>query len=168
VSRKSARHSFHSSSTISLSNNNDNNNNMSDELQKAAEAAKAYQYQSSDHDGAGPPTIFDKILSGEWSSDKLYEDDQCLAFRDISPQAPTHFLVIPKHRDGLTQLSKCLPKPEHKALLGHLLYVAQELAQKECPEGFRIVINDGKDGAQSVYHLHLHVMGGRPMQWPPG
>jgi histidine triad (HIT) family protein len=136
------------------------------ELEKAAEAAKAYQ--SSDQDGAGPPTIFDKILSGEWSSDKIYEDETCLAFRDISPQAPTHFLVIPKHRDGLTQLSKCQNTPEHKALLGHLLYVAQELAQKECPEGFRIVINDGKDGAQSVYHLHLHVMGGRPMQWPPG
>jgi histidine triad (HIT) family protein len=137
---------------------------MSDELQKAAEAAKTYQ--ASDHDGAGPPTVFDKILSGEWASDKLYEDDMCLAFRDISPQAPTHFLVIPKHRDGLTQLAKC--RPEQKALLGHLLYVAQELAQKECPEGFRVIINDGKDGAQSVYHLHLHVMGGRPLQWPPG
>ena len=136
----------------------------SDEVQKAHEAAKAYQ--SSDMDGAGPATIFDKILSGEWSSDKIYEDDKCLAFRDISPQAPNHFLVIPKHRDGLTQLSKM--REDQKELLGHLLYVAQDLASKECPDGFRITINDGKNGAQSVYHLHLHVMGGRQMQWPPG
>ena len=130
-----------------------------DEVQKAHEAAALVA------DGA-PPTVFDKIISGEWSSDKIHEDELCLAFRDINPQAPVHFLVIPKHRDGLTQLSKA--REDQKALLGHLMYVAQELAQKECPGGFRITINDGKDGAQSVYHLHLHVMGGRQMAWPPG
>ena len=130
-----------------------------DEVQKAQEAAALVA------DGA-PPTVFDKIISGEWSSDKIHEDELCLAFRDINPQAPVHFLVIPKHRDGLTQLSKA--REDQKALLGHLMYVAQELAQKECPGGFRITINDGKDGAQSVYHLHLHVMGGRQMAWPPG
>jgi histidine triad (HIT) family protein len=130
-----------------------------DEVQKAQEAAKLAA------DG-GAPTVFDKIISGEWSSDKIHEDDLCLAFRDINPQAPVHFLVIPKNRDGLTQLTKV--REDQKALLGHLMYVAQELGQKECPDGFRISINDGKDGAQSVYHLHLHVMGGRQMAWPPG
>ena len=128
-------------------------------MEKAAAAAMMVA------DGA-PPTVFDKIISGEWSSDKIHEDELCLAFRDINPQAPVHFLVIPKNRDGLTQLSKA--RDDQKALLGHLMYVAQQLGQKECPEGFRVTINDGKDGAQSVYHLHLHVMGGRQMAWPPG
>mmetsp|Transcript_26707 Transcript_26707/g.40378 ORF Transcript_26707/g.40378 Transcript_26707/m.40378 type:complete len:219 (+) Transcript_26707:318-974(+) len=132
---------------------------MSDEVEKAKEAAQLAA------DGS-PPTIFDKIISGEWSSDKLYEDDKCMAFRDVNPQAPTHFLVIPKERDGLTQLS--LAREDQKELLGHLMYVAKDLGKKECPDGFRIIINDGKDGAQSVYHLHLHVMGGRQLSWPPG
>lgn len=132
---------------------------MSNEVKKAQEAAALAA------DGA-PPTIFDKIISGEWSSDKIHDDEHCMAFRDVNPQAPVHFLVIPKKRDGLTQLSKA--REDQKALLGHLTYVAQQLGQQECPEGFRITINDGKDGAQSVYHLHLHVMGGRQMQWPPG
>jgi histidine triad (HIT) family protein len=131
----------------------------SDEVKKAQEAAAQAA------DGA-PPTVFDKILSGEWSSDKLHEDEQCLAFRDINPQAPVHFLVIPKVRDGLTGVSKA--REDQKALLGHLMYVAQQLAQQECPDGFRITVNEGKQGAQSVYHLHLHVMGGRQMDWPPG
>mmetsp|Transcript_45026 Transcript_45026/g.67840 ORF Transcript_45026/g.67840 Transcript_45026/m.67840 type:complete len:138 (-) Transcript_45026:191-604(-) len=137
---------------------------MSDEVEAAAAAAEAYQ--NSDKDGAGPSTVFDKILSGEWSSDKVYEDDEAFAFRDISPQAPTHILVIPKKRDGLTQLSNA--REDQKALLGHLIYVAQEIGAKECPDGFRLVINDGKDGAQSVYHLHIHVLGGKQMGWPPG
>lgn len=135
-----------------------------DEVEKAKEAAK--EYKSSDLDGAGPPTVFDKILSGEWASKNVFEDDQCLAFRDISPQAPTHVLVIPKHRDGLTQLSKA--REDQKGILGHLLYVAQKVGKEECPEGFRVVINDGEHGAQSVYHLHVHVIGGRQMEWPPG
>ena len=77
-----------------------------------------------------------------------------------------HFLVIPKHRDGLTQLSKA--RPDQQSVLGHLLYVAQQVGQQECPDGFRVVINDGSDGAQSVYHLHVHVLGGRQLEWPPG
>ena len=136
----------------------------SDEEKAAKEAAKAYV--SSDTDKAGPATIFDKILSGEWSSKKVFEDDLCLAFRDVSPQAPTHVLVIPKQRDGLTKLSNA--REDQKQILGHLMYVAQEVGKKECPKGFRIVINDGEDGCQSVYHLHLHVLGGRQMKWPPG
>jgi histidine triad (HIT) family protein len=136
----------------------------SDEVDKAKEAAAAYK--SSDADGAGPATVFDKILSGEWSSNKVYEDETAFAFRDITPQAPVHILVIPKERDGLTQLSKA--RAEQEGLLGHLLYVAQEVGKKECPEGFRLVINDGEHGAQSVYHLHIHVLGGRQLEWPPG
>eukprot|EP00565_Helicotheca_tamesis_P007435 CAMPEP_0185729160 /NCGR_PEP_ID=MMETSP1171-20130828/4499_1 /TAXON_ID=374046 /ORGANISM="Helicotheca tamensis, Strain CCMP826" /LENGTH=140 /DNA_ID=CAMNT_0028397937 /DNA_START=161 /DNA_END=583 /DNA_ORIENTATION=+ len=135
-----------------------------DEVAAAAAAAKAFE--SSDKDGAGPPTVFDKILSGEWSSDKVYEDDDAFAFRDINPQAPTHILVIPKKRDGLTSLSNA--REDQKSLLGHLMYVAQSVGKKECPDGFRLVVNDGKDGAQSVYHLHIHILGGRQMGWPPG
>ncbi|GIM09291.1 hypothetical protein Vretimale_13201 [Volvox reticuliferus] len=114
-----------------------------------------------------PPTIFDKIVAKEIPANVIYEDDEALAFRDISPQAPVHFLVIPKNRSGLTRLSKATP--EHKALLGHLLYVAQLVAMKEnLGDGFRVVVNDGPNGCQSVYHLHLHVMGGRQLTWPPG
>lgn len=116
--------------------------------------------------GTGAPTLFDKIISGEIPCNKIYEDEVALAFHDVNPQAPVHFLVIPKQRAGLTQLSKA--RVEQKEVLGHLMYVAGIEGQKLCPAGYRIVINDGKDGAQSVYHLHLHVMGGRQMQWPPG
>lgn len=140
-----------------------------DEVNKAQEAAASFQAAaaaSDSEDGAGPATIFDKILSKEWSSDKVYEDDTVYAFRDINPQAPIHIIVIPKYRDGLIKLSNA--RKNQEGLLGHLLYVAQEIGSSECPDGFRIVINDGKDGAQSVYHLHLHVLGGRQMNWPPG
>ena len=95
------------------------------------------------------------------------KDEEALAFRDITPQAPTHVLVIPKKRSGLTQLTKATP--EHKLLLGHLMYVAAEVARMEgLTEGCRFVVNDGAHGAQSVYHLHIHVLGGRQMEWPPG
>jgi histidine triad (HIT) family protein len=141
-------------------------NNEVDKAKEAAAAIAAASAASSDADGAGPATVFDKILSGEWSSDKVYEDDTVLAFRDISPQAPTHILVIPKHRDGLTQLSKA--RLDQEALLGHLIYVSQQIGNQECPNGFRLVINDGAHGAQSVYHLHIHILGGRQLGWPPG
>lgn len=111
-------------------------------------------------------TIFDKIISREIPAAIIFEDDQCLAFKDVNPQAPHHFLVIPKER--ITQLSKSEPK--HKSLLGHLMFVAQSVAKEQGlgESGFRVVINDGKDGSQSVYHLHLHVLGGRQLGWPPG
>ncbi|GAB5029724.1 Hypothetical protein NocV09_00103380 [Nannochloropsis oceanica] len=117
---------------------------------------------------AGSPTIFDKIAKGEIHTDFIYEDDLCVAFKDLSPQGPVHFLVIPKEKQGLTRLSKATEG--NKALLGHLLYVAQHVAKEQglVPGGFRVVINDGVDGSQSVYHLHLHVIGGRQMRWPPG
>lgn len=110
-------------------------------------------------------TIFGKILRKEIPCNFIYEDDQCVAFHDINAQAPVHFLVIP--RKPIPQLSRAEDGDE--ALLGHLMIVARKLAKKEgLDRGFRLVINDGQHGAQSVYHLHLHVLGGRQMQWPPG
>ncbi|XP_043240109.1 histidine triad nucleotide-binding protein 1-like isoform X1 [Amphibalanus amphitrite] len=127
---------------------------MSDEVEKAR-AAKP----------APGPTIFDKIIDKSIPADIIYEDDQCLAFRDISPQAPTHFLVIPKKR--LSSLSDA--EDADQQLLGHLMLVAKKTAaQEKLDNGYRLVINNGPDGAQSVFHLHLHVMGGRQMGWPPG
>ena len=116
---------------------------------------------------SGEPTLFDKIVSGDIPADVIHEDALCMAFRDIAPQAKTHFLVIPKIRAGLTQLSKA--NEDHKQLLGHLLYTAQLVAKQEKLErGFRVVVNDGVEGCQSVYHLHLHVVGGQQLSWPPG
>ncbi|CAM8888814.1 unnamed protein product [Rhodiola kirilowii] len=124
-------------------------------------AAKAAAF---DIDG---PTIFDKIISKEIPSAVVYEDDKALAFRDISPQAPVHVLVIPKSRDGLTHLGKA--EERHESILGHLMYVARIVAEKEgILDGIRVVVNSGPSACQSVYHLHLHVLGGRQMKWPPG
>lgn len=114
------------------------------------------------------PTFFDKLVSKEIPSKIIYEDEVCQAFRDINPQGPVHFLVIPKNKDGLNRLSNA--REDQKGLLGHLMYTAQLVARQEglVPGGFRLVINDGPNGAQSVYHLHIHVIGGRQMTWPPG
>eukprot|EP01041_Mallomonas_annulata_P011717 gene11717-24571_t len=114
------------------------------------------------------PTFFDKLVSKEVPSKIIYEDDLCMAFHDINPQGPVHFLVIPKIKDGLNRLSNA--REDQTMLLGHLLYTAQKVANAEGLKegGFRVVINDGSNGAQSVYHLHLHVIGGRQMGWPPG
>ncbi|XP_075043484.1 adenosine 5'-monophosphoramidase HINT2 isoform X2 [Mixophyes fleayi] len=126
----------------------------SDEVQRARQAAHS---KSS--------TIFSKIIDKSLPADIIYEDDQCLAFRDVAPQAPIHFLVIPK--TPITRISQVTAGDTE--LLGHLLFTASRLAQKEgLVDGYRIVINDGQQGAQSVYHLHLHVIGGRQMKWPPG
>uniref|UniRef100_A0A7S2YT32 HIT domain-containing protein n=1 Tax=Entomoneis paludosa TaxID=265537 RepID=A0A7S2YT32_9STRA len=129
------------------------------------EVAKAQTASGGSGDG-GEPTVFDKILSGEWDSTKVYDDDRVYAFKDISPQAPTHVILIPKVRDGLTQL--CKARVDQEGILGHLLFVAAQIGKEHCPEGYRIVINDGKEGAQTVYHLHVHILGGRQMNWPPG
>lgn len=116
---------------------------------------------------SGGPTIFDKIISKEIPSSIVYEDDKVLAFRDINPQAPVHVIVIPKVRDGLTQLGKA--QTRHTEILGHLLYAAKVVAGKEgIEDGFRVVVNNGPSACQSVYHLHLHLLGGRQMKWPPG
>ncbi|CAE7910217.1 HINT1 [Symbiodinium sp. KB8] len=131
-----------------------------DEVELAKEAAEGRTKDTA------PETIFDKIIRKEIPSKIVFEDDRALAFRDVSPQAPVHVLVIPKVRDGLTQLQNA--REDQEALLGHLLFVASRVGKEECPEGYRVVINDGKHGAQSVYHLHVHVLGGRQMGWPPG
>ena len=109
-------------------------------------------------------TIFGRILRGEIPCDQVYADDLCLAFRDVQPQAPVHVLVIP--REPIPQLSEA--QVEHQLLLGHLLLVAAKVAKQEGLEDFRTVINSGADAGQTVFHLHVHVLGGRPMAWPPG
>ena len=108
--------------------------------------------------------LFCKIAKGEIPSQKVYEDDAVLAFRDISPAAPEHVLIIPKkHYDNILQL-------DDNALLGHLFDVARQVAQTLGIDktGFRIVINTGKDGGQTVEHLHLHLLCARELVWPPG
>uniref|UniRef100_A0A182MTL9 HIT domain-containing protein n=1 Tax=Anopheles culicifacies TaxID=139723 RepID=A0A182MTL9_9DIPT len=111
-----------------------------------------------------PDTIFDKIIKKEIAADLIYEDEKCIAFNDISPQAPVHFLVIPKQKIDKLENSTT----GHVELLGHLLHVAGQLGKSKAPDGFRLVINNGENGCQTVYHIHLHVIGGRQLGWPPG
>lgn len=109
-------------------------------------------------------TIFAKIINREIPADIIHEDDQCLAFRDVNPQAPTHFLVIPKK--PIAKLSDA--GNEDQQLLGHLMLVAGQVARAEGLEDFRLNINNGAGASQTVFHLHIHVLGGRPFSWPPG
>lgn len=110
-------------------------------------------------------TIFGKIIRKEIPASIVYEDDRALAFRDIQPQAPVHVLVVPK--TPIARLADATVADT--ALLGHLLFVAGEVARKEGVEqAFRVVVNSGADAGQSVFHLHLHVLAGRPFDWPPG
>lgn len=108
--------------------------------------------------------LFCKIVSGQIPATKLYEDDDILAFADISPQAPTHFLVIPKRHlsgPGAATLAD-------EALLGKVMRAGADIAKGRGIEQFRMVINNGAEAGQTVFHLHLHVLGGRAMHWPPG
>lgn len=110
------------------------------------------------------PTIFDKILSKDIPADIVYEDEHSLAFRDINPQAPVHVLVIPKRRIAMLSMAKS----DDKELLGHLMLTAAKVAEIEnLAAGYRVLVNNGKEGLQSVYHLHLHVIGGRKLKWGP-
>jgi histidine triad (HIT) family protein len=110
-------------------------------------------------------TIFKRIIDKEIPVQILYEDEHCLAFPDINPQAPTHVLVIPKKE--VTNLASA--SPDDQALLGHLLLTVQKVAaQLGLQEGYRVVANCGPHGGQSVDHLHFHLLGGRHLQWPPG
>jgi len=110
-------------------------------------------------------TIFSKIIRREIPADIVYEDDLALAFRDINPQAPVHILVIPKQ--PIAKLSDA-ESQDHR-LMGHLLLTVKRVAQQQgLTNGYRVVINTGEDGGQTVYHLHLHILGGRQMTWPPG
>jgi histidine triad (HIT) family protein len=110
-------------------------------------------------------TLFAKIIDREITADIIYEDDQCLAFHDINPQAPTHVLLVPKHPiDKLISVSE-----QDRPLLGYLLERVPVLAkQLGIEEAFRVVINNGSGAGQTVFHLHLHLLGGRVMHWPPG
>ncbi len=110
-------------------------------------------------------TIFSKIIAGEIPADIVYEDELCLAFRDVNPQAPMHILIIP--RQAVAKLSDCVQ--EHRGVLGHMLLKASEIAANEgYAEAFRLVMNNGEEAGQSVFHIHLHLLGGRPFGWPPG
>jgi histidine triad (HIT) family protein len=110
-------------------------------------------------------TLFQRIADREIPADPVYEDEQCLAFRDIHPQAPTHVLVVP--REPIPGIQSV--EPEHAALVGHLFVVARQIAEQEgLEDGYRLVFNVGEDGGQTVPHLHLHLIGGRKLSWPPG
>ncbi len=110
-------------------------------------------------------TIFEKIFAGEIPAKMVHEDELCGAFHDINPQAPTHVLVVPRKRiTGISAL-----EPRDAALVGHLFVIARKVAADlGLDDGFRLVINDGENGQQTVPHLHVHVLGGRAMTWPPG
>lgn len=111
--------------------------------------------------------VFCKIAAGEIPAKKLYEDEQAIAFADIDPKAPVHILIIP--RQHIASLAEVGAGEQEMALVGHLLAIANQLARQQgLDKGYRIVINIGPDGGQTVDHLHLHLLGGRQMHWPPG
>ena len=111
-------------------------------------------------------TIFDKILRKEIPSSVVYEDEFVFAFKDITPAAPVHILIIPKNKGKLTQLSKADDQDE--LILGKLLVAAAKIKRDLNLEGSRIVINDGESAGQTVFHLHVHLLGGGAFSWPPG
>jgi histidine triad (HIT) family protein len=114
---------------------------------------------------SSPDCLFCKIVDGTIPANRVYEDESCIGFPDINPQAPTHILLIPKqhiasHAEAMT---------EDAELMGHLMAAAGKIAREQKLErGYRIVVNTGDEGGQTVNHLHLHLLGGRPMSWPPG
>lgn len=110
--------------------------------------------------------LFCRIIGGEIASEKVYEDDVCIVINDISPQAPTHLLVIP--REHIASLDAA--RNRHQETLGYLLLVAAEIAREQAiaERGYRTVINTNGDGGQTVFHLHIHLLGGRPFVFPPG
>jgi histidine triad (HIT) family protein len=111
-------------------------------------------------------TLFTRIIAGEIPAEFLYQDEHCVVIRDIKPRAPVHLLVIPRKPLPSIQMAE----EEDRALLGHLLLVARQLAREEeiAESGYRLVINAGEEGGQEVPHLHIHLLGGRQMLWPPG
>uniref|UniRef100_A0A0B6ZNH4 HIT domain-containing protein n=1 Tax=Arion vulgaris TaxID=1028688 RepID=A0A0B6ZNH4_9EUPU len=134
--------------------------NYSTNSSSSDEVAKARTAKLTDKE-----TIFTKILDRRIPADILYEDEECMAFSDVSPQAPVHFLVIPKKVIPMLSLASS----SDQLLLGHLLLAAKNTAEKlGLKNGYRVVINNGPDGSQSVYHLHIHVLGARQLGWPPG
>ncbi len=111
--------------------------------------------------------LFCKIVDGAIPAQKIFEDGEAIAFRDIHPQAPVHILVVPKKH--FSSLAEVGDSAGEKALLGHLLGIVNQIARTESlANGYRTVINTGPDGGQTVDHLHIHLLGGRAMHWPPG
>ncbi len=110
--------------------------------------------------------LFCKIANGEIASDIVYQDDRVLAFNDINPQAPTHILIIP--REHIATLNDV--EDQHEALVGHMINVSQQLAKSLgfADVGYRVLFNCNRGAGQAVYHIHLHLLGGRPLTWPPG
>jgi len=115
--------------------------------------------------GAAMSCLFCMIIEGNIPSSAVYQDELCYAFADINPQAPVHVLIAPRrHIVSIAEGGQ-----DDRALFGHLLWVAAEIARnKGLPKGYRVVVNTGEDGGQTVDHLHVHLLGGRPMTWPPG
>lgn len=111
-------------------------------------------------------TIFSKIINKEIPAKIIFEDEKVIAFHDVNPQAPQHFLIIPKKE--IPRLSDA--SPADQSLLGYMLVKAADLARELglSEDGYRLVINNGDNGGQTVFHLHMHILGGRPLQWPPG
>tara|TARA_Y100001968_G_scaffold328294_1_gene375171 strand:+ start:3179 stop:3520 length:342 start_codon:yes stop_codon:yes gene_type:complete len=109
-------------------------------------------------------TIFSRILKGEIPCDEVYSDELCIAFKDIEPQAPTHIIIIP--RKNIPSLKEI--KDSDSSLLGHLLLTSTKIAKKEGLDNWRTVINTGELAGQTVFHLHIHIIGGRSLNWPPG
>ena len=110
-------------------------------------------------------TLFAKIINRQIPADIVYEDDLCLAFKDVNPQAPVHLLLVPKK--PLDRLANAAS--EDAALLGHMLLAVGKITRElKIDGGFRLVINNGEDGGQTVFHLHMHIMAGRRFHWPPG
>ena len=108
--------------------------------------------------------IFTRIINREIPADIVYEDEQCLAFKDINPQAPVHVLLIPKKEiPSVREI-----KEEDQELMGHLMTKVPEIAKKLNLNSYRLVINTGEDAGQTVFHLHIHILGGRKLNWPPG
>lgn len=110
------------------------------------------------------PSIFTKIINKEIPADIVYEDKQCLAFKDINSQAPIHVLLIPKREISSVQEIK----PEDRELMGHLMIKIPEITKKLNLSTYRLVVNTGEDAGQTVFHLHIHILGGRKLTWPPG
>ncbi len=111
-------------------------------------------------------TLFEKIIAREIPADILYEDEHCIAFRDINPQAPVHVLVVP--RKPVVNVASA--EAEDAELLGQVLMAAKKVAEQEgiAAGGYRLVLNNGAEAGQTVFHLHCHVLGGRSFSWPPG
>lgn len=110
-------------------------------------------------------TIFGKIIDRQIPADIVYEDEWCLAMKDVNPQAPVHVLLIPKKPIDMLSSAQL----EDQSLLGHMLLVVGKITRElKIDDAFRLVVNNGKEGGQTVFHLHMHILAGRPLRWPPG